>query len=84
MTLPAVKLTELHLLLEQWLPSRQSATMKEVWQLTGKLWWASFAIRAGRHMVWRLTALTRGFGNKHVRGSQRISISAEAHEDITF
>ena len=65
--LPARKVDDLYARVAEWPPERETATVKEVLVLAGKLHHASFVIRPGRYFVRRLLQLS----NLHLSGAER-------------
>ena len=65
--LPTRKVDDLRARLAEWPAGRQTATVKEVLVLAGKLHHASFVIRPGRYFVRRLLQLS----NLHLDGGER-------------
>ena len=65
--LPTRKVDHLRARVAKWTAERQSATVREVLVLAGKLHHASFVIRPGRYFVRRLLRLS----NLHLSGTER-------------
>jgi hypothetical protein len=81
-SLSAKKLGELKELLGWW-KDRKKVTARDVWKLTGKLYWCSLAVRTGRYFTRRLIKLTMKKGNrKTVLPTQEIIVGVEAMRDI--
>jgi hypothetical protein len=60
------KKEKLRNLLAEWGPSRTEAKVRELLELIGKLFWASYAVRGGRYFVHRLIHLTVGQGRRKI------------------
>ena len=65
--LPTRNVDDLRARAAEWTAERQSATVREVLVLAGKLHSASFVIRPGRYFVRRLLQLS----NLHLSGAER-------------
>jgi hypothetical protein len=78
------KKEKLRSLLSEWGPSRTEAKVRELLELIGKLFWASYAVRGGRYFVHRLIHLTVGQGRRKYRPNLVLRIPPEAHHDLEY
>ncbi|CAM9799176.1 unnamed protein product, partial [Sphacelaria rigidula] len=91
MSIPQRKISEMQELFAEWPQSRNTASVREVLSLAGKLRHFCNVVRAGKFFVWRLTKMTgldhrrfEDFNAPLRHGSRRVQIKAEFHADLNW
>jgi hypothetical protein len=82
--LPERKLEAVRQLLAEWGPDRLEATVHQLAQVIGNLYWAARAVVCGRYFIHRLIWLTVGFGYQKTNQQRRVKIGPEAHMDLAW